>query len=72
MTITKTKPYDVAEHLRTPEEMAAYLDEWFDEAPEDVSPKRACTLRCASGCWRVRCRCESHGHRSWAFFNTKL
>ena len=23
---TKTVPYDVAEHLRTPEEMAAYLD----------------------------------------------
>lgn len=24
-TKTKTTPYDVAEHLRTPEEMAAYL-----------------------------------------------
>jgi DNA-binding phage protein len=24
-TQTKTSPYDVAEHLRTPEEMAAYL-----------------------------------------------
>jgi DNA-binding phage protein len=23
---TQTTPYDVAEHLRTPEEMAAYLD----------------------------------------------
>jgi probable addiction module antidote protein len=32
---TKTTAYDVAEHLRTPEEMAAYLDAWFDEAPED-------------------------------------
>lgn len=30
-------PYDVAEHLRTPEEMAAYLDAWLDEAPEDVA-----------------------------------
>lgn len=30
-------PYDVAEHLRTPEEMAAYLDAWFEEAPEDVA-----------------------------------
>ena len=29
--------YDVAEHLRTPEEMAAYLDAWLDEAPDDVS-----------------------------------
>ena len=34
---TKTTPYDVAEHLRTPEEMAAYLDAWFDEAPDDVA-----------------------------------
>ena len=30
-------PYDVAEHLRTPEEMAAYLDAWLEEAPEDAS-----------------------------------
>jgi probable addiction module antidote protein len=36
-TKTKTSAYDVAEHLRTPEEMAAYLDAWFDEAPEDAS-----------------------------------
>jgi probable addiction module antidote protein len=34
---TKTTPYDVAEHLRTAEEMAAYLDAWLDEAPEDAS-----------------------------------
>ncbi len=33
----KTSSYDVAEHLRTPEEMAAYLDAWLEEAPEDVS-----------------------------------
>jgi probable addiction module antidote protein len=33
----KTFNYDVAEHLRTPEEMAAYLDAWFEEAPDDVS-----------------------------------
>lgn len=32
---TKTMPYDVAAQLRTPEEMAAYLDAWLDEAPED-------------------------------------
>jgi len=32
---TKTFPYDVAEHLRTPEEMAAYLDAWLTDAPED-------------------------------------
>jgi probable addiction module antidote protein len=30
-------PYDVAEHLRTPEEMADYLDAWFTEAPDDVA-----------------------------------
>ena len=33
---TKTTPYDVAEHLRTPQEMAAYLDAWLDEAPDDA------------------------------------
>jgi len=36
-TKVKTSSYDVAEHLRTPEEMAAYLDAWLDEAPDDVS-----------------------------------
>ncbi len=30
---TRTTRYDVAEHLRTPEEMAAYLDAWLEEAP---------------------------------------
>ena len=30
-------PYDVSEHLRTPAEMAAYLDAWLDEAPDDAS-----------------------------------
>ena len=33
----KTSSYDVAEHLRTPEEMATYLDAWLEEAPDDVS-----------------------------------
>lgn len=32
-----TTPYVVAEHLRTPEEMAAYLDAWLEEAPEDAT-----------------------------------
>jgi len=36
-TRTKTVPYDVAEQLRTPEEMAAYLDAWFEEAPDDAT-----------------------------------
>jgi probable addiction module antidote protein len=34
---TKTVPYDVADQLRTPEEMAAYLDAWLTEAPDDVA-----------------------------------
>ena len=33
----KTSAYDVAEHLRTPAEMAAYLDAWLEDAPDDVS-----------------------------------
>ncbi len=36
-TKTKTVPYDVAEQLRTAEEMAAYLDAWLEEAPEDAA-----------------------------------
>ena len=35
-TKTKTIPYDVAEQLRTPGEMAAYLDAWLAEAPDDA------------------------------------
>lgn len=34
---TKATSYDVAEHLRTPDEMAAYLDAWLEEAPDDPS-----------------------------------
>ena len=34
---TKTLAYDVAEQLRTPEEMAAYLDAWLEEAPDDAA-----------------------------------
>jgi probable addiction module antidote protein len=33
---TKTVPYDVADQLRTPDEMAAYLDAWLAEAPDDA------------------------------------
>jgi probable addiction module antidote protein len=36
-TKTKTVPYDLAEQLRTPEEMAAYLDAWLAEAPDDAA-----------------------------------
>lgn len=34
---TSTFPYDVAKQLRTPEEMAAYLDAWLEEAPDDAA-----------------------------------
>ena len=34
---TETIPYDVGEQLRTPEEMAAYLDAWLVEAPDDAA-----------------------------------
>lgn len=34
---TKMVPYDVADQLRTSEEMAEYLDAWLTEAPEDVA-----------------------------------
>jgi probable addiction module antidote protein len=34
---TKTVAYDVAEQLRTPEEVAAYLDAWLAEAPDDAA-----------------------------------
>ena len=37
MTKTVTSPYDVAEHLRTPEEMAAYLEACMDEADGDAA-----------------------------------
>lgn len=34
---SNSSPYDVADHLRSPEEMAAYLDAWLVEASDDVS-----------------------------------
>ena len=37
MRKTKTTRYDVAEHLRTPEEMAAYLEACLDEANGDAA-----------------------------------
>jgi probable addiction module antidote protein len=37
MVKTITTRYDVAEHLRTPEEMAAYLEAYLEEANEDAS-----------------------------------
>lgn len=37
MTKTTTTRYDVAEHLRTPEEMAAYLEACLEEAQGDAA-----------------------------------
>ncbi len=37
MSKTKTTRYDVAEHLRTPEEMAAYLEASIEEANGDTT-----------------------------------
>jgi len=36
MTKTITTKYDVSEHLRTPEEMAAYLEACIEEAKGDA------------------------------------
>jgi len=37
MARTKTTKYDVAEHLRTPEEMAAYLEACLEESNGDAA-----------------------------------
>jgi len=37
MSKTKTSRYDVAEHLRNPEEMAAYLEACLEEAKGDAA-----------------------------------
>ena len=37
MMETKTAPYDVAEFLETPEEMAAYLEACIQEADGDAA-----------------------------------
>ena len=37
MTKTRTTRYDVAEHLRTPEEMAAYLEACLEDADGDAA-----------------------------------
>jgi len=44
----KISAHDVAEHLRTPEEMAAYLDAWLDGAlSADGNPSFATVLKAA-------------------------
>jgi probable addiction module antidote protein len=34
---TKTSPFDVSDYLRTPKDMAAYLEAWLEEAPDDAA-----------------------------------
>ena len=55
MTRTVTSPYDVAEHLRTPEEMAAYLEAAMAEADGDAGfiAKALDDIARARGMWQV-------------------
>ena len=52
---TKTFAYDVAEQLRTPDEMAAYLDAWFIEATDDAAgiARALGDIACAKGMTQV-------------------
>ena len=50
---TKTVAYDVAEQLRTPEEVAAYLDAWLEEAPEDDIARALGDIARANGMTQV-------------------
>ena len=49
MRKTSTTRYDVAEHLRTPEEMAAYLEACVEEADGDTAfiAKALADIACA-------------------------
>ena len=44
MENTETTPFDVADHLRTPEEMAAYLEACFEESDGDAAFTKATGL----------------------------
>ena len=48
MMTTKTAPYNVAEFLETPEEMAAYLDACIEVADGDLRPNFDTVLTVAS------------------------
>lgn len=52
---TQSKPYDVADHLRTPKEIAAYLEPWLIEAPDDAAgiARALGDIACAKGMSRV-------------------
>ena len=57
MTKTVTSPYDVAEHLRTQEEMAAYLEACMEEADGDAAliAKALGDIARAKGMSKVAC-----------------
>ena len=52
---TKTLACDVSEQLRTPEEMAAYLDAWLVDAPDDAAgiARALGDIACAKGMSQV-------------------
>ena len=54
---TVTSSYDVAEHLRTPEEMAAYLEACMEEADGDAAfiAKALGNIARAKGMSQVAC-----------------
>ncbi len=57
MTRTETSPYDVAEHLQTPEDMAAYLEAAIEEAGDDAAfvAKALGDIARAKGMTQVAC-----------------
>ena len=60
MSKSVTSPYDVAEHLRTPEEMAAYLEASMEEADGDAAfiAKALGDLARARGMSQVACEAD--------------
>jgi probable addiction module antidote protein len=36
-SVSKVTSYDVTEYLSTPEDIAAYLDAWLEDAPDDAA-----------------------------------
>ena len=63
MTKTVTSPYDVAEHLRTPEEMASYLEACIEEADGDAAfiAKALGDIARARGMSQVACNGRGRG-----------
>ncbi len=62
MTKITTTPYDVAEHLRTPEESAAYLEACLEEANGDAAfiAKALGDIARQKGCLKLHTRQVFH------------